>query len=306
MLIAHHIIDVLRGKVKRPEFINMVDDQVVADKTAALIESAQKFDFGELHLELKEQLPTGPIYSLPALTADEMGFWRDGLIPLPFPKCWFEFTLNGFRSGLCVEERPGTGEWWIMRIDWLTDKIVLDGIITAVDRHDQGNDLRIMIKGNTKLYHRLHELGNSEMTRATAQSIGSSPPLAIYFTLMLNSKTTEVVQAPPAPPKLNKQRLKRGRAPLAEHRIVTIVPDRWRAPAPHGDGTHRSPRLHWRRSHLRHYDHNTPRAQWSPNKAHAGKTGWWVTVIPRMLVGKAELGEVSHEYRIAQTEETAA
>lgn len=60
-------------------------------------------------------------------------------------------------------------------------------------------------------------------------------------------------------------------------------------------GTHRSPRLHWRRSHLRHYDHNTPRAQWAPTKVHGGKTGWWIAAIPRMLVGKAELGEVSHE-----------
>ena len=301
MLIAHHMIDVLRGNVRRPELINMGRDSKMPMRTADLIDRAQKFDFGELHLE---QLQAGPVYSLPKLTADEMGFWRDGLIPLPFEVCWFEFTLNGFRSGLLIEERGS--EWRIMRIDWLQDAIALDGIVAVVDRAVQGDDLTINITGNTELYHRLHELGTTEMARATAQSIGSSTPLAIYFTLMLNSKTTEVVLAMPAPRKLNRSRIRRGRAPLPDHRIVTIVPHRFRQDAERGDGRGRGRRLHWRRSHARHFDHNTPLARWSPETSHGGRKGWWVTVIPRHLVGRSELGEVSHEYRIAQPEEVAA
>lgn len=296
-LVAHHIIDVLRGKIKRPQLFDLTKTggKYVADM-AKLIEGAHKFDFGELILEVKENIPSGPVYALPALTADEMGFWRDGLIPLPFETCWFEFTLNGFRSGFLVQE-VGT-RWTVSRVDWLPDEVLVDGIQTTVDRAYASEDFAIMITGNTRLYHQLHEHSDTKFS-ATANSIASSPPLVVYFALMLNSKTTEAVKAPAPAAGLNRSRVRRGRAPLQEHSIITIVPARFRTQE-RADGKGAPRRLHWRRSHVRHYDRHTPASRWSPNLEHAGKKGWWVAVIPRMLVGHADLGEVSHEYRVAQ------
>jgi len=125
---------------------------------------------------------------------------------------------------------------------------------------------------------------------------GSSLPLVDYLTLMLHSRTTEV-HVEHAPERLNKRRMEHGKVPLPAHRAVNIVPLSYRT-SPRGAGTHASPRLHWRRSHKRHFEERTGGAVWVPAEQWKGKVGWWVTVVPRFLVGKAELGEVSHEYRV--------
>lgn len=123
--------------------------------------------------------------------------------------------------------------------------------------------------------------------------------LAIYMTMMLSSRTTEVrYEAPPE--KLNRARMKRGNTPLPAHRIVTIVPGKYIDQGDAQGGTHRSPRLHWRRSHRRHYPNRVPSAVWLDSEQHKGVTGWWVGIIARQLVGLAKDGEVSHEYFVRE------
>jgi hypothetical protein len=97
---------------------------------------------------------------------------------------------------------------------------------------------------------------------------------------MLNSRSTEkrTVEGGPKP--------SGNRHPLPAHTVVTIVPKRFVGERPDGErGTHASPRLHWRRSHLREY------------KAPSGEV-YHRIVIPRCLVGKDELGAVTHTYRV--------
>jgi len=92
-----------------------------------------------------------------------------------------------------------------------------------------------------------------------------------WLTLMLSSRSTQIDRVP-APDKLNKQRVKRGRVAIAPHTVVSIIPRdvaaRMRADREDAQGQLRaSPRLHWRRSHRRTYA--------------SGKT----LVIPRLLIG---------------------
>jgi hypothetical protein len=238
---------------------------------AKRIEAAVKFDFGELMLE-----GNGKTYEIPALSDAEREFWRDGFIPLPFTTCWYEFAVKSSRTAMLIEDR---GEGWIIeRIDFAEGETLYDGIVVALPKATAlapGGGWHLPVMGNTSLIEKLDSKG-----QFMQQAIGAMAPMAIYLTLMLHSRTTEIREEIP-PPKLNRARLKRGVTPLARHRVVTIVPTRFRAEHTTVPGEkRRSPRLHWRRSHLRHLKD--------------GKT----VVIARMLVSKAEFGEVSHEYRI--------
>ena len=39
------------------------------------------------------------------------------------------------------------------------------------------------------------------------------------------------------------------------------------------------------------------------SEAYKGTVGWWISIIPRFLVGHAELDELSHEYRVQASHE---
>lgn len=304
MLVAHHIIDVLTGAAKRPPLLQLPgltsDD---CNRAATMIHNAQKFDFGDLHLEpMKDDVGQ---WKLPEFTDDERDFWIQGLIPLPYPAVWYEFTLNRSRSGLLVWQRGEDDSiWMVERIDYTQNGVLFMGIVSILNRFRATNDsLHIEIGGNTELYDILLRSTerNPDMQYVTGSNINTAAMLALYMTLMLNSRSTEIEPGPPPPPKLNKKRASAGHTPLAEHSIVRIVPERYRnAAQKEAVGTHRPPRLHWRRSHLRHYDRHTPSSKWVPNATHEGKTGWWIAVISRQLVGRSDLGEISHEYRIEE------
>lgn len=97
----------------------------------------------------------------------------------------------------------------------------------------------------------------------------------------LSSRGPEI-RTLPAPAKLNKQRAKKGKPPLFEYRIVEI-PAWAKAKAEGLGGTHASPRLHWRRGHVRHLP--------------AGST----TLVRPCLVGVAENGFIHKDYAVAPT-----
>ncbi len=100
----------------------------------------------------------------------------------------------------------------------------------------------------------------------------------ILLTCMLQAKGVET-RLEPAPVKLNKARAKKGRLPIQDIRTVLIrVGDRVVTPSGHDvKGTHASPRLHWRRGHIRHF------------------TDGSITNVRPCLVGDPSLGEVKHE-----------
>ncbi len=274
MLASHKIIDALRGNggmslepvrgVTREHRLSAAD----------IIEQAAKFDFGRLVLEKIEEGK----YKIPEFTADELEFWTEGLIPLPYPCCWYECIIGETRSGFIAIEEDGNV--YAERFDIMKangqDSLLEDGIIIEIPRQ-----ARI----GTDIYGSLRVLGNiSLVDGASPETLAATNwqahgPLIMYMTLMLNSRTTEK-RSEQAPAKLNKKRMLHGKAPLDSHTVVSIVPQRFRQVEGQG-GTHASPRLHWRRSHVR--------------TLQSGKR----ILIARMLVGKAELGEVSHEYKVS-------
>lgn len=240
------------------------------------IQMAEKFDFQTIPLE-PEDWSAGR-YKIPSLTKEEKEFWMTGLIPLPAPVCWYEFVLAGHRVGMLLKEAGD--EWFVRRFD------LVDGAMS----HD-GQEIRVApVDGDIMIE------GDRAMSESMQHSNGSFAVFSIYLTLMLSSRTTEKgVALPPAA--LNKKRVKQGKEPLHIYRTVNIVPRKFYGSGEKGTGGHR--RLHWRRSHLRHYDHQTPGAKYAPTALHNDTYGWWIVAIPRMLVGKEEVGTVTHDYKVS-------
>lgn len=297
MLIVHKIIDALSGVQRKKYSLLKVPglSQQVCKTVAERLTAAEKFDFGPVPLERDPRMDGAWI--IPKLTADEEEFWRLGLLPLPAPLCWYELELGGTRSGLLIEERGA--RWAVQRVDFVSRHIAYDGVTRVTDREEVGSKdgIRVRLVGAQETLD-WFERHSEDTPQISPKQIAEDMVLALYLTLMINSRTTER-QPALIPRALNASRSARGRTPLADHLIVRIVPEQFRAEAlAEGQRHHRPPRLHWRRSHARHYDRRVPSAVWSEALEHDGRKGWWVTVIARQLVGRAELGEVSHEYFI--------
>lgn len=320
MIFAHHVVDALRGRRGRYTVLCKADRDSQR-KVAAMVESAEKFDFGALVLEKSTD---GKMFEIPEITEAEAEAWSVGLLPFPAPLCWFEFSVVEdksavSRSMLLIDSVDGSLK--VYRFDFspapCKGMAVTFGDFTAkgdvvfwpgtfVELAAGADPRALNAAGSSAAYvvghgerKLLRMLENDEINHYLT---GRAPlKLALYLNMMLYSQSTETKTA-----ELPKQsrvkeliRERKGLAALPAHRIVTIVPDRFMREAEReGKATHRPPRLHWRRSHLRHFDHQTGNAKWLPDHEHKGSRGWWVTLVARMLVGRAELGEMSHEYRV--------
>lgn len=99
---------------------------------------------------------------------------------------------------------------------------------------------------------------------------------AICIALDAEVATREVVRAPAA---LNEKRNKRGDLPLYDYHVIKLHGRVTRQQMPGQHGTHRSPRLHFRRGHWRHYDTHKTWIRWT-------------------LVGDPALGFIDKSYRL--------
>lgn len=317
-LMLPRLLDDLLGKVNRSGLIKFPGSDAAIPEFVDLVRKAEKFSFGTLPLvqdtDLKNSIGGRALWVQPQITKVEHEAWDEGLIPLPGPVCWFEYLLGDEPSGMLVlkteqdikvqrtDYNPKTGSG-VFTGCWVEKAPVEPG--TALQYKDdtpapyfQRGEGLYQVTGPQKAidFSRLAKEQGKDVL-----NLASDHYLTMYLTLMLYSSTTEFKQED-APAKLNKARVRSGHEPLPPHRIVTIVPGRYVERKDAQGGTHASPRLHWRRSHKRHFDRQTGNAKWLSNEVYKGQTGWYVTIVPRCLVGLAELGEVSHEYRVQQPE----
>lgn len=299
----HHVIDALKGIKGSPKLaIPQLDKRDLPsflgwmDEIAADMAQAQAFEF--------ENVPSTPCddgtLDLPGCESDELGMHNEGLIPLPYPISWFEIPTLGGRETLCFLIRE-TGRvvegreiaYMVTPFHFMRLAEGPDGPMDAV--HATGESWFVIRDpdGDRPLIMPLDEFGGAEMLHGHTglsheDRIRGESGMLLFLLLMLCSKTTEVA-VEKAPAKLNKARVAKGKAPLPELRRVSIIPKGIAAAmrkdsGEQGSGMLRtSPRLHWRRSHLR--------------TLKDGKR----TVVARHLVGyKAEDGRdyVAHEYRV--------
>lgn len=256
-----------------------------------LLTNAERFDFGDLILEKHdEEYPLytgddGQQWKAPKLSEDELEFWFEGLIPVPAPICWYEFAINSCISGFIVIDDE-EGHIAVQRIEFEKTpnnpaSVLIDTVWAWLNR-DRTVGITITDDRSRELLTK--KLKNDPGWASTMY--GTGPYIMIYLTLMINSQTTEVRKVVPNAD-TNRLRRLRGKALLKPHTVVTIVPIRFideEKTNNNHPGSGSKKRLHWRRSHLRTY--------------HRGEPEEFKKVIPRFLVGRRELGEITHEYRI--------
>lgn len=161
---------------------------------------------------------------------------------LPYNKCAFEFRINGKKTV------------WIVHQD------------------DEGNMQHFCFIATSVGW--VFEDFDGDTAKSMEQFM-ERQIMAICVSLEAEVAETEVIRAPH---KLNAAREKRGELPVMDHHIVSLA-RRVRAIGPSAGGTHRSPRLHFRRGHWRHYDDYKTWIRWT-------------------LVGNPELGFIEKEYRL--------
>jgi hypothetical protein len=252
----------------------------VVEELLSYMRQAEVFDFGDIPCEPS---PRKGVFVAPELTDDEFEFWHEGLIPLPAPVCWYEFHINGIPSGMIITTIDGMIV--SQRVDFTAStktkaaECVVDGIWT----HLKPGRFSLLYSRFPMVKAFIQKLMQDDREFVEI-NYAVNPQLTVYMSLMLNSQTTEVRQWNPEA-SVNRLRRLRNKLPLKSHTIVTIVPKRFIIEGREkGESTGNHKRLHWRRSHTR--------------TMHRGQANEFKIVIPRFLVGKRELGEITHEYRV--------
>lgn len=164
---------------------------------------------------------------------------------LPYDQCCFEFRISK-RSVLVLARQEG-------------EEILLTQFIQI--RGHWANLQESRIGGNGK---------TSSVLQLTTKQIR-----AACIALDAEVVVSEVVRASSSE---NRGRLKQGLPPRLSHRVLSLA-RRNRVPALDGAGTHRSPRLHFRRGHWRHFPNHKTWIKWQ-------------------LIGNPDLGFIDKQYRL--------
>jgi hypothetical protein len=181
----------------------------------------------------------------PAIDVEEIEFIASGLVPLPHDKFWLETKVARTDGGpplhLMWFVWQTEGYFQAIPLSLNGDTLVVHGMIIDFDRNrDASQTLR------------LTDMLNQNLSKNFLLEYVLHAEFICYFLIMINSRST-TVELQQAPPKLNKARLKSGKAALRDHRAVTIIPHGLKRQSKHNEsGSLRSsPKIHWRRSHIR-------------------------------------------------------
>lgn len=299
---VHHIIDALKGN-KDSEYNlavpNINPSYKIAfiewmDATAKRIKESQHFVFENLPISVDG---SGGM-NLPGLTKEEQDMFSMGLLPLPFELCWFEVPFREEEQGseiLCYLLEETDSGFMAIPFRIIDGNKDVKAIQITGERWEVVKGIPGEAAPNIHFYDTFGGAGVMDMARMEMGMevdqktlMKGEVGLISYLLLMLSSKTTEFYTNE-APTKLNKRRRAKGKAEIPEHRVVSIIPrkavreyrDQEKGTAQ--SGARSSPRIHWRRSHLRQLSN--------------GKS----VVVARALIGyrvDPEREKVSHSYKV--------
>ena len=135
-------------------------------------------------------------------------------------------------------------------------------------------------------------LDEERMAYRMGQEIMEDANVVLQFMLAVSCSNVEI-DSIPAPKALNKKRLRTGKLPFYEYKVLKIRQGYAVRSDEHGRplGDRAGPRQHLRRGHIRHYDPaKTPRFR--------KRTSLW---IEAMIVGDPTKGSIDKEYSVEQS-----
>lgn len=211
-----------------------------------LIMGAAKFDIRSL---LAEDLAPNAAFS--------RELEAEGLLHLPFPQCWFEWDIE-----------PGHTIAGIGCDDTETGRILFSSLVRV-----QGNGW-----SNWDYIERALPDHNDALTEHVEMVCRAA-------LVILNSRSAEKTEIHPSA-QINRQRERGAAPPLFSHTVVEIRGIVLGRSGEITGRTHRSPRMHWRRGHLRHF-------------RNAEGEVYRITPIAPMLIGSDKLGKIEHDYMVS-------
>jgi hypothetical protein len=251
-----------------------------------IIEAAQWFDFGDIDVEAVNKA-----------AADAQPFMNENLIVLPYPACVFRMrvkpraTMRHPQERLLVLRQPSPSEptdIYPLAVYGLHGELVrVSDILTAGKATEKGVSVRSYYNGREE---------SEEEARLRA---GGMYHIMCALWLIVNTRNINRHTDVPDE-KLNRARIKRGQPPLepvirvdtnAYITALQATQELEREAAAAGDGTrtHRSPRMHLRRAHLRYY--------------HRGEPNQRIVPIHAMIVnGHADMTAAARDhYKVVQS-----
>lgn len=188
---------------------------------------------------LKSILSEAVSFEFPCMPSEEhrdfgIGLFENGLLCIPFPKVFFSLkTWNGDHLGFAAEQ-----EYGYIKIAPVTKCRDFYYPITSITIDTNNSD-------GCKWYYGIG-VGS---TADESFTIGNALTLSFVGALVLLISKGVQQRIEPAPSKLNAARLKKGRPPIGEVRIISVGSD-YRPAKNFIGGTHASPKIHWRRGHF--------------------------------------------------------
>ena len=289
---SHHIITAIKdrslavrmGKGKFEGYPYRDSGKTHIDALGPILEICHKFDVSEIIPILSSEL---------TYTAAEAN--ENNMLALPFADCFFSLGKLGARDpetknptgqavdvgALCSQLTNGISvrTFALFGGIWHTDCYIagiksgygrdgLFGVLTPSKLNEGSFDCRLVGPNDLELNH------YNFLMDVTGKV------MRCLIAMEANGIKLEAVMPDH---KLNKAREKRGKVLLHEYSIVKIDPEATKRAISEAGGSHASPRLHWRRGHVRHFQDGTK------------------TLVRACLVGDASLGMVDHDYKLADS-----
>jgi hypothetical protein len=195
---------------------------------------------------------------------------RNNMLPLPFSPTFLDFGTcqrGGLANGAVV------GTWTLCMLLVESEGEILVELITNVPPpggyqkrwtvYPIGVSVKLGLESGPmySIYRHKYFDENIKISNQIIEAQIHNAKIAMQTLVLMETRhiKTDLV----LPPKfLNKKRESKGRPQLDEHRIVYIdLSTAERDPADRGPTTHTSPRLHWRRGHVRTWRHYTSRSK---------------------------------------------
>lgn len=211
----------------------------------------------------------GTADNLPSVPPD---LWRPEYMRLPYPQTVVEFIVEGPES----EGRIGT-RIWTLAMEQVDEETIHVGVFSMRPDGTQ----RAMACGyflsvdgatvDTEYCRHMHNMSEE----AIAAVVGPTANGAVAFLLALQCKGVgrELRKGPKL---INRKRVAKGRPPIDDFWVLTISS----GGSGEGSGGGTSPRMHWRRGHIR--------------RLPSGALTW----VRHCMVGRAENGRIEKEYRL--------
>jgi hypothetical protein len=230
---AHKLFDIIKGLPEHETYNDV-------KRLIELYPFITEFSFGKMDNISKEETLDLYFYSIELI--------RNNLFQLPFPICYYEFSFVDYIYNVIVsiaEDKVIVSHGFVEQ-----DK----DFIAYVGSESFENNGKISSDDHTHFLNPRYEFGPEvwDEEKAMKYFFDAMTTGVLSLTSLLNAQGVETIRTP-APDRLNKHRVAAGKYPIKENNEIRIrVGKQLRYVSGNEVGNHASPRMHWRRGHIRH------------------------------------------------------